>query len=1064
MKRVLLTWLAVSVSFISFTQTVNYQLPKILLPSPAAQNFLRYGEIPVDMNTGVPRISIPLYTVKSRKLQFPITASYHASGIKVGDRASVIGLGWVLGIKGNLAVTVLSGMRRFDTIGRPTYKTAQAFNDAKGIAGSDNSAAQIAFVDLMDLEGQSRDWQSERFSFQLPTGLSGTFRYDFITGELLKLPYGSYKVNRLFGTYTGITDTITNGFIITDDKGDMYSFGFPPGGNYQNDYQSMDLLNIISADKSDTIRFSYKSGSYNIYENTTFGAVIETGDDAYENSSCETGYNPTVTFSRLQSRVTTSERILDSIITATTIIKVVSAADRADMAWFQGKFRVTKLEVYDRFGGGLVNEVGFNHSYFGSQVNNNRRLRLDSIALKGNNSTTYNTYKFDYDTTIQLPRIPEDDSTLSTPYSEDYWGYYNNSSSMSKIPQEFVPDSFISTYTGFKMDIPSYHSTNRNPDHNYAKAALIKSLTYPTGGKTVFEFEPNYAVDAYSYPGETETAGYVGGFRVHQIKNYSDSGKLAETKTYKYSPGKTRTITSDLFVYPQRIYKDVYYGGSGCNGSWKTAPEHIIYTSYPLLPLSYDHGPPVFYEKVTEYIGDTIINAGKTEYTYLYPVSTVHASSDHPRFQHANEQDRGNYTPLLSTKVEYKNIEGQYVPARKTINNYTTYKNSYSPTGMHLVHTSSYPLGWGMETYSGQGSFEDTYYHSLGVVNYFHVFDLKATQAIDMLTKTEEILYGKDTTQQLLTTTIYKYDTITHLQPLELLSIGSKGDTIKTKFKYPIDYAGTAIYDSMSARNIISPVIEQLHYNNSNFLQSSKTNYYAWSTSFIAPQTVESKMLSNNSETRLRFIAYDAKGNTLSVSKENDIKMSYLWDYDNLYPIAEVANADTGQIAYSSFEADGKGNWAFSGAASLHPTAMTGKYGYSLAGGNVVKSGLSSGISYIVTYWKKDSTSTVTANSGSGTLITTKNGWKLYTHEITGTTSITISGTAYIDELRLYPKSAQMVTRTYTPLIGVTSESDATNKIIYYEYDDAYRLKLIKDDEGRILKRFDYKYKAAFQD
>src|ERR1700761_2749185 len=83
-------------------------LPVVIPPSPATQNFMRYGEIPVDYSTGVPNISVPLYTMKSRQLSLPISISYHGSGIKVQDKASAIGLGWVLNAGGMVTETVLS--------------------------------------------------------------------------------------------------------------------------------------------------------------------------------------------------------------------------------------------------------------------------------------------------------------------------------------------------------------------------------------------------------------------------------------------------------------------------------------------------------------------------------------------------------------------------------------------------------------------------------------------------------------------------------------------------------------------------------------------------------------------------------------------------------------------------------------------------------------------------------------------------------------------------------------------------------------------------------------------
>ena len=46
----------------------------------------------------------------------------------------------------------------------------------------------------------------------------------------------------------------------------------------------------------------------------------------------------------------------------------------------------------------------------------------------------------------------------------------------------------------------------------------------------------------------------------------------------------------------------------------------------------------------------------------------------------------------------------------------------------------------------------------------------------------------------------------------------------------------------------------------------------------------------------------------------------------------------------------------------------------------------------------------------------------------------------------------------YSPLIGVTKITDTNGKTITYEYDQFHRLKLIRDNDGNILKTFSYKY------
>ncbi len=167
--------------------------------------------------------------------------------------------------------------------------------------------------------------------------------------------------------------------------------------------------------------------------------------------------------------------------------------------------------------------------------------------------------------------------------------------------------------------------------------------------------------------------------------------------------------------------------------------------------------------------------------------------------------------------------------------------------------------------------------------------------------------------------------------------------------------------------------------------------------------------------------------NPVQVLPRSGITQSYIWDYHSTEPVAKVSNAAQTDIAYTSFEADGKGNWTFAGAAAADGTSPTGKQCYSLAGGSISKSGLTSTTTYVVSYWSKTGASyTVTGNTGFIQGKTT-NGWTYFEHTVTGVTTVTVSGTGSIDELRLYPSTAQMSTYTYTPLLGLTSACDADN-------------------------------------
>src|ERR1700740_3677062 len=107
LKIILLVSLLVTGADSAFSQSINKFLPVITPPSPEAAGLCRFGNYEINLFTGVPQISIPLYAIKVGELNVPITLDYHASGIKVNDIASRAGLGWSLNAGGVISRKIM---------------------------------------------------------------------------------------------------------------------------------------------------------------------------------------------------------------------------------------------------------------------------------------------------------------------------------------------------------------------------------------------------------------------------------------------------------------------------------------------------------------------------------------------------------------------------------------------------------------------------------------------------------------------------------------------------------------------------------------------------------------------------------------------------------------------------------------------------------------------------------------------------------------------------------------------------------------------------------------------
>lgn len=546
----------------------------------------------------------------------------------------------------------------------------------------------------------------------------------------------------------------------------------------------------------------------------------------------------------------------------------------------------------------------------------------------------------------------------------------------------------------------------------------------------------------------------VCGIRVKQIVSFDPVTNKTTNKYFKYASLGSIDKSSGVGVLKPN-FEFVYQGGGVCyltpTVTGEPSQEVIFECPGGLKQVSSSslsggftfNGSPIAYAFVIEGDDPSFANGGiehkfSTSFYSQQPqvllgtaVSGATSSGPTPDL---------NGTELRTTV--FKTVGGAFIPLKQTENVYGYDNNNIHTLSSYVTRKRWDPPGQSNWTYDDKVKGYD-------VSTYLY---MSQWSRLDYTTTTE---YDENGINPKVQTVNYTYANNTHLQPTQVTTSNSKNESIVQQMKYPVDFTG-AVYTGMVTKNIITPVIETSTTNNGSLVSLVKTDYDTWSGTLYKPSAVKIQNGTGTLQPRVVYYGYDSEGNPLELSKDNGEHISYIWNYQKTYPVAEVKNAAYADIAYTSFEGDFDGGWTVSGVKQT--VAMTGEK--SLNG--LLSRAVNSSKSYIVTLWGKD-THTPTVNNTNGELLATNNGWKLYRWKITGVSSVQVDG-SYVDEVRLYPLGAQMTTYTFTPFVGITTSCDANNTIKYYSYDRYNRLSLVKDVDRNIIKKICYTYtgKAEF--
>lgn len=1031
--------------------------PKSAQNSPNAAAIQKYGDYNVNLYTGIPDISIPIFEIDAGPIKVPIVLTYHAGGIRYADKASWAGMGWSIQAGGQVTRTV-NGKRDEDTF--------LAINNDYSVDPF-NYCANFSYKELTATG--TNDREPDLFSYNFP-GASGNFLLRQGGLPPLLFPESAIKLVRN-----------PNYFDITDTQGLMYRFGADWAGlnGYRELLSSTSgsinttaistwyLQEIKTQNSDDYVTFKYQNlgtiTTSEIESNITLMDQCNTGDAVL--LPCNS-YSPVTT--QVSTSSTISQLAPEEIFFKTGKVRFVLGASRTDLPGSPSIERLSRIEIYSKLNGQYYLEKSFvllNSGNFKLASNNgDARLKLDGLEVRDASNTLIQKYSFTYQTTTFSWDAVEGS------YRRDLFGFYNGKTGNTNlIPQETV---HYQANSGTGLTTISIGGADRNTDTTFYKEGVLKRITFPTGGYTEFEFEPH----KYSDAGVTK---YGSGLRIKKI--IKNDGQNTYSTLYRYGNNddgfghKNFDVRNFHFLNTQ--YKRDVTAGTLNQRQFRVRS----WVSNSVVGPGFDDSP-VVYTRISEYANGTTAN-GKTIYEFdnnsLIPDGVFTIQYSNKTWRNRKSWERGKLTKIIK-------LDNQNNIKEITTKTYLKFKGQTLNIGQAGAQVILGEESGGFFSYC-QGINGGFPYDG----HRYMIANLTQDVGIYLETSSKQTMYyGADSVENLTTRDFHPFyllpsfeETSTLPNPISVRKI--------TRYNYDIVNPGTVYSGTPEAlrqlllRNILTPVEQYTQVreaSRSSFVVAGQVTDYAlvsgtsWYLPFqayfletstpitstfytqVSASGTSSLVRDSRYKLRLSMNGYDTRGNLVQYSLSDGSTNSIIYAYDGEYVVAEANNSVLGNIAYTSFETQEKGGWTYSGAESdvMRGEAKTGNRVYLLNNGQISKS--VSG-AYKLSFWirrNSGTAGTLTINGAAYTGII-DNTWRLV--EINGSGSVTISGSGtVIDELRVHPSLSQMNTYTYRPLVGIRSQVDPRNQGTFYHYDPFGRLESVTNDSGHVLKHFEYTF------
>ena len=876
------------------TQYTKENLNRIIPVSPNAASLGIFGSIPVGHHTGVPQISVPIHQIDFHGLSLPIELNYHASGIKVTQEASSVGLGWAL----NAGGCISRNIQHLDD-----FTTYQGYYESTRIKppypeGENPQINSQDYLPFMGLQGTS-DAEPDFFTYTFGAHSGAFFLKPYVQSGGIASIMG--KENDVKIQYIKSTTS----WEVTDAYGFKYIFGsteetretartYSRPGMYTTDinginrstFNAKDLLPAVTSwylesivsPQNDVIRFKYKKEKlltkYQFSEEKYFRVDYSFPDlmhlaNEYDSSSISYSENEQLILSSIEYN---GGSVVFEYETRTDLqLSNVSNISK----------KLTSVTVYENEtavspgGRKRVKHCTLTHSYMGNAVDyQNSRLMLNELCFVPTDpsSTDIKKYRFSYNPGV-----------LPSKYSQavDYWGYHNGLGSPNRGTRENTAISpFIYLGNSWHWQNLSFGGMYRKPEERCAKYGTLQSIQYPTGGKTVFDFELNDFTDKITVGtlvgNEDLTRG--AGLRVKQITDLA---------------GDRDTVSVRRFMYKKNNVS---------SGRLKIVPTHYKYVK----AYDYFEGnlPPVLTQAVTyinihsEGFSSSILNAGNVGYSYVEEHQVAHGKNNghtaHLYINHVGAVRTSVFgVPTLISLGDGKPLQ------------ITHYNSNGAPVKKQTFNYTIFSQG----SISGFKCYVPPMYDSFFIINNkvkedFQVayYTMYANCMLESSVIEEE--YFPNGTQVKITA--YGYDSVFNLKNYQKTTVN--GQVYETRIKYPTDFTDN-ISTHMQSKHMIGLPVETIHTYNGKVTDAQKTAYSiytAYDNSAILPTSVyhfrnnaalsiPASEYANHYKKEVQIDAYNAYGNVLQYTDRDNLKVVYLWSRGK-YPLAMIKNATAQEV------------------------------------------------------------------------------------------------------------------------------------------------------------------------